>query len=688
MLAVGFAESERLYVSPRESVYLDLPAIAESTKILDACLAAVLAELEGLKRTAAREIRQAVERAFMDAIRIAAASPHAHINITLALTPEMPDLRVEFRGIWSAIFDLPGARGRDCENPPEYPSHPSTGSGAERFLIRSLVDQARYHPKPGDNRWCLRKQLPDPAPGDTRSAYGIHLNIPAMHQYLSVPRRCIAAILSQMAGLAETDAFVYDLQLATYEAGANIANQTCAGRSIRVDVMLTYDPQTQQFEVKTRDTSLYPFDFAALSNPTAPARSGERFRGPAWLFASAVPTGAAFYLLNLLLSRWLGPVAFADFSLIMALMLVISLVATGLQQTAAKFAAIYTSRRDWKRLVGLRSWLERFEWLIGSVILFLLVLSAPLSARLFGMPLWPFVLLGVGIPFYISRSVDRGLLQGQAWLQELALSYHLEAWGQWLFVLLLVALGGAVNGAVFGIALSFVVAWWVAWRAGPRIHRSGDLGAGERRTVLIFALPVMVATVGQILLNTGDILLVRRFFPPEQAGQYAAMAILGHGVFLFTWLVSASFLFKVTHKQPSRLLFRHRLLVSLALVLAISMVAFSLAQSIPTLIVSGLLDRAYLDIAPLLGPYIGVMTLYALSNVLLSYGLTVGYNGGAFFSLAAGLAQLVGITLFHSSLRQVIYVQLLVMAALFVGLFIWLLSLKLLSAVRQTAWAS
>ncbi len=719
MLALGFVEPERLHANSDESLHIDLPAISESWTVLEACVAATLMELRGLKRHAKREIQQAVGRAFDDAVRIAESEAQARIGVTLSLVPELPELLVELRGIWHATFELPGVRGTDCHEYTNVALRSGAGIGIGRRLARRLVDQIHYRPKHRDNCWRLVQQLPKhnshgsqaEESADTKhpvdmklpyeQAYTMRLNLPALHRSLGVIQASIAKMLVQVAGLPEDDRLIYDLQLAAYEIGVNIVEYACGGQAEQMEVTLSFSPKMREFMLNVHDTGRHPFNFTAVSDPTAPSWLSEQFRGMAWLFASAIPASGGFYLLNLLMTRWLGPAAFADLSLMMALVLLTSLFVTSFQYTAAKFADIYIFRRDRKRLAGIQTFLESAAWSVGGVLMLLLWFMAPLGAQIFNISVWPFILMGLGMPFYISRGVSRGLLQGQAHLEDLAVSYYLEMGSQWLLVLILVALGGGVNGAILGIALSFVLSWWGAWRAGNGNRRAGFLawlealrsGGNARRvhtlpvedqkTVLRFALPLIGAGLGQILINTTDIILVRYLFEAPLAGQYTALTLLVRAIFFFTWLLSVILLFRTSRGLKAGTTSYHRLSFSLGLVALISGTVLALARFLPGTLVRGLLNSEYVTLVPLLWPYAIAMTLYALSSVLLSYGFAVGYRGSALLSLAGGVAQVIALSLFHHSLTQVVQVQMFVMFGFFFVLLIWIGGVKLMNTLRK-----
>jgi hypothetical protein len=75
--------------------------------------------------------------------------------------------------------------------------------------------------------------------------------------------------------------------------------------------------------------------------------------------------------------------------------------------------------------------------------------------------------------------------------------------------------------------------------------------------------------------------------------------------------------------------------------------------------------------------------MYALSSVLLSYGFAVGYKGSALLPLAAGIAQVIALGVFHRTLTQVVRVQMFVMFGFFFVLLLWVGGVKLLNDLRK-----
>jgi len=394
--------------------------------------------------------------------------------------------------------------------------------------------------------------------------------------------------------------------------------------------------------------------------------------GSALLMASATLVNAGNYLFNLILGRWLGPAAFADLSLIVTLFLVIGFVASGVQTPSARFAAVYTAEGNLQGIADLRRGMGRAAAALGIGLAALIAFGAPLWARFFNTASWlPFALFGVFVPFYILQAVDRGLLQGRTRFSRLAVSYQSEMWSRLGLSLAFVALGWAANGAVAAIGLSFVVAWLVAGTTRRDLPAGQPLSRAQRSQLRAFAGPVLLTQLGQILVNNSDILIVRHFFPAEAAGRYAALALIGRIVFFATWSVVTAMFPIVAQRHRRGESHRRLLFFSLGLVLLISLVIVAVVYVVPEFVVGLLFGPAYLPIASLLWPYAVATMLYALANVVINYHLSIGNTSATYLAIAAGVAQVILLWLFHASLAQVVWVQVGLMAALFIALAGW-----------------
>lgn len=408
--------------------------------------------------------------------------------------------------------------------------------------------------------------------------------------------------------------------------------------------------------------------------------------GSALFFVSTTVVNGGNYLFNLLLGRWLGPARFADVSIIITLFLLLTFITAGFQQTAAKFAAVFSAdqndgKRD-ARLNALRSWLNRRSWLVGILVALIVGGGASFWQTFFhtSSP-WIFVIFAIGLPFYFVQGIDRGLLQGQMHFGALAASYQAEMWTRLLVGLALVAIGWAAAGAVAGLTASIIATWLVAdYGLRPLRHGRANntarthpvaLTATERQAIWHFAVPVLMVETSLILINNSDVLIVKRFFDGMTAGHYAALALIGRIVFFGTWSVVITMFPLVAQKAQRGEVHRHLLWLGLGMVLGVSLLIIGATAFVPEWIVLILFGTAYLEIAPLLWLYAVATALFALANVIINYHLALGNRTGSLLALLAGSTQVVVLVLYHATLSQVVILQIGLMAGLLVALIGW-----------------
>ncbi|MEN9561857.1 MAG: hypothetical protein RIR73_101, partial [Chloroflexota bacterium] len=387
------------------------------------------------------------------------------------------------------------------------------------------------------------------------------------------------------------------------------------------------------------------------------------------LMLSMTIVNAGNYVYNLIMGRWLGPALFADLSLIVTLLLIVTFLTAPVQITAARYSAIHTADGDIQTLASVR----RFIWFIalglGLTLTVFFATLAPLLQKFFHTQSFlSFIIFGAALPFAMLQAVERGMLQGRTSFKILAISYQVEMWSRLLISIALVALGLSVDGAVIGISLSFLFTWLVARHAVRGLETNENISKEMRFALLGFAAPVVISQLGQILINNSDVILVKRFFATGEAGQYAALALIGRIVFFATWSVVTTMFPIVAQKQKMGEPHAHLLWISLGIVVCVSAPLILLTLVIPEFVVQVLFGEKYLGVAPLVWQYALATSLYAMANVVINYRLSLGMGKETGFAIAAGLAQVIGIILFHRSLEQVVFVQVIVMTCLFISL--------------------
>src|SRR5712672_4472772 len=100
-------------------------------------------------------------------------------------------------------------------------------------------------------------------------------------------------------------------------------------------------------------------------------------------------------------------------------------------------------------------------------------------------------------------------------------------------VFVLIPLGLGVKGAVLASVIAVIVAYFAA------LPSPGLTSFSLHGVAISFreGLQAIVFFSGQTIINNFDIVLVKHFFPPAEAGFYAAVALVGRLVNMCAWSV-------------------------------------------------------------------------------------------------------------------------------------------------------
>lgn len=377
------------------------------------------------------------------------------------------------------------------------------------------------------------------------------------------------------------------------------------------------------------------------------------------LVGSGLVSGVNF-LYNVVVARLLGPVGFGHAAAAVTMLMLVSAVTLAFQLVCAKFIARNPSPGA---RAAVYSTLLRRAWLVGGLIgAGMALASGPLTEYLRLPSPWVVLLLAAGMAFYVPLGVRRGGMQGICAFPRLASNFVLEVVVKFFAAVLLIRLGYGVLGAVGAITASVIVAYFLP-RMVPelRVRPESALPASFRE-----GMQAIVFFVGMVVINNIDILLVKHLFTPLEAGLYAAVALVGRVLYFASWaVVSAMFPVSAGERAGERNL--GVLVLPLLFVLGLSVLFISLLALFPGVIVSAVFGADFQEAKPLLSLYAATTGVYALAVVLMAYEISRKIANTAWLQLVFGGLLVLGISLFHSSLREVVIVQLVLMVALLIA---------------------
>jgi O-antigen/teichoic acid export membrane protein len=426
---------------------------------------------------------------------------------------------------------------------------------------------------------------------------------------------------------------------------------------------------------KTEPATVTETKISASSQPPAKSFKSQLLGGSLTLLAGSGLVGITNLAFNVVTARLLGPTGFAHATAVYTILMLVSCITLAFQVVSAKYIARTPADEDQTRIFAT---LLRRSWLAGISIGALLFVFKGLLTSYLNLP-DPFLitLLAIGTTFYIPLGVRRGYIQGRRAFRPLAVNFMLEGLVRLGGLWLLIGLGLGVRGAVMASILAVVICYFAALPSPglPSLRLPGvPISFGEGLQAIVFFS-------GQTIINNIDIVLVKHFFPPAEAGFYAAVALVGRLVNMCAWSV-VNTMFPVsagagTEEQDGR----PELMTSLLLVFGILSVLVFFLWMVPSFLWKTLFGAqfglgTYGALAPLLILYAVTTGVYSLSSVIITYEMSRKIANTSWLQLVFSAAVAMGVYSLHDTLRQVILVQLVLMLALLALLIVPLLRVR------------
>ena len=414
--------------------------------------------------------------------------------------------------------------------------------------------------------------------------------------------------------------------------------------------------------------------------------------GSVVLLSGSCLTTAINLAYNIAIARFLGPRGFGQATVVYTILTLISAVTLSFQIISAKLVA---QQETPERKTAVYRSFHRGAWASGICVALILLLFQSVISDYLNLSSRALVaILAIGAAFYVPLGVRRGYIQGTYGFRRLATNLVVEGAFRLGGSVLLILLGLGVEGVMAANAIAIVVAFLTA---APKL--TGRIPNPLRLSIVLReTAQALVFFSGQVLINNCDIVLVKHFFLAKEAGIYAAVAMVVRVIFAFSSAVVNSMFPLVAGTRNEERRGLRVIATSLMLVLVTgSVLALGLviapARIWTEFFGSGFEIVGKFNFPYLLALYAVTTIVFSLSVVIITFEMSYKIASTRWLQLAFSGVVIAAICRFHSSLREVILVQLILMIALFicVGLPFLIKSLAapkelLRSGICRTAW--
>ncbi len=358
------------------------------------------------------------------------------------------------------------------------------------------------------------------------------------------------------------------------------------------------------------------------------------------------------YFYQLAMGRLLGPAEYGILGALFSVMYVATFSLGTIKTVVMKFTSEYAEEPG--KIKSLMKYSFEKLALYGSIGFILFLLASVSLAKFLNIDN-PVLIVLTGIFLFLSvlTPIPMGVLNGLEKYMPMNVVGVVVALVKLLLGVAAVSLSYGVFGALVALDLSQVLAIVVPLVVLLPFLRV-DKEKIEHVDLLKYSLPVFVGITMMNLFVNIDVLLVKHYFTSVEAGYYAAASIIGKTILFGTSALVIVMFPKVSKESNnSSPLLKSTLFYTFVMAATASALFFI----VPTFISNSLFGKAY-EISSYVGLFGLALGIFSLSNVLMNYHLALNNTSFVYWLIPFLLLEVGAITIFHSSLKEVIQVVL------------------------------
>lgn len=386
----------------------------------------------------------------------------------------------------------------------------------------------------------------------------------------------------------------------------------------------------------------------------------EFVRDGALVFAATMLVNVFNYGIHFVLSRKIGVAEYGAFAALLNAQMIFSLPSAVLSMVVVKFVAEFVAVGDRARTRILSERALLTAAAVGMLIcLASLIFGGQIAAYLQIKSVLAVQVTALSLAVALVGAIARAVLQGAQDFKRYAVSAVLEGAGKFGLAVALAFAGFGIAGAFAGYAIASAIAalyslWAVRSHWSPA---SSDLRLDFRRMGQTMGA-AMIATAAITVMGFIDVPLVKHFFEPAQAGLYGAVSLCGRMIFFLVAFIPSVILPKVSARATQGESASTLLLQALGLTALLAGGVLAAFYLFPGAIVRITYGASFVGASHYIFLYGLAMMLLAGVSVVTTYKIGMHRFDFVWVLIAVLAAEIVGISLLHRTLMDVVVVLL------------------------------
>lgn len=377
------------------------------------------------------------------------------------------------------------------------------------------------------------------------------------------------------------------------------------------------------------------------------------------VFMGTIVSNFSNFIFNIFMSRNLTVSDYGILASLNSLTLVFALIAESFVPTIVHFAGTFLAKKEHEKIRGIFFQANKIAVLFGGISFLFFALFAAQISEFFNIhSRFLVTLAGVIVFFAFLGSLNRGILQAKLLFKYLSFVNASASTLKLIVGISLVFLGYKLNGAVFGFFTSFFVSYVLVVIPLRHFFKEKSTFSIDLRKLFSYGMASAIALFSLTSFITSDILLVKHFFSPKEAGVYAGLSLIGRVIYFFSAPVVTVMFPLIVQKHTRAENYHNTFRLSLLFVFLSSGFLTILYFLFPQFIIKLFLKNAeYLAVSSSLG-YFGIfMTLYIMLYVFTNFYLSIKRTKVYLPLIFSAVLQAVLIWFFHKTFFEVITIS-------------------------------
>ncbi|HEY4433610.1 MAG TPA: hypothetical protein VGM99_04335 [Candidatus Cybelea sp.] len=379
------------------------------------------------------------------------------------------------------------------------------------------------------------------------------------------------------------------------------------------------------------------------------------------VFTAGMVVNICGFIAHAIASRQLGVTEYGGLYALINAALIASLPAAFVAPVVAQLAAEFRALHDDGHLRGLTDSIAGGFAKLGALYLIVAAIGAFPFAHFLHVPVWsvPFVGLLAGVTLFVNAL--RAIAQGTQDFVGYGFSNAAEGLAKVIGISVLIALGLRLGGAIAGFILGPACALiYLGMRLKRRYIVSEPRAVRyDWQRILNAGAGAAAATIAIALMGSADVVLVKHYFAPHEAGLYAAASLGGKMLLYLVGFVPTVLLPQAADRHARGARTREVLAGSLTMLVTVALCGIFIFYFFGLDVLHALVGHAYDAAAPLLVKYGLAMVLLALTNSLTYYGIATHRLGFTVPLFVCTLGTLTAIIAIHPTLGAVVEIMVL-----------------------------